>query len=159
MRRFNKEENHYPENWEHFNPESFQQISDKGLESLSKDDSIVENVVDPIEIELRNEMEKKRFVIAYLYKAPQITIELLKAIRDREGDNLSDDEINELIPLHGKKIMFSHGDTIFGGGLPYVNEGKIIEKYIWRDREILHIKSSGQIAPDIERVDIPYKQP
>ncbi len=105
MRRFNKEANSYPENWEHFNPrasradkfdefvkelrkihpyivpnsevpsfrshieklvesgeltweahkrimednenmsESFQQISDKGLESLSKDDSIVENAV------------------------------------------------------------------------------------------------------------------
>ena len=45
MRRFNKEENRYDENWEHFNPETFQQISDKGLESLSKDDSIVENAV------------------------------------------------------------------------------------------------------------------
>ena len=67
LRRFNKEENTYSEHWEHSHSgpveesftsrlekavkngdiprETFQQISDKGLESLSKDKSIIENAV------------------------------------------------------------------------------------------------------------------
>ncbi len=59
MRRFNKEENRYDENWEHFNPETFQQISDKGLESLSKDDSIVENAVS-IQDLIKNDEELRK---------------------------------------------------------------------------------------------------
>ena len=32
MRRFNNEEHHYPENWEHFNPQTFQQISENKID-------------------------------------------------------------------------------------------------------------------------------
>ncbi len=131
--------------------ESFQQISDKGLESLSRDKSIIKNAVD-----LQGEINKKRLTIAFLHGSAQLTSELLKAIRIHENRDLSDDEIKELVPVHGK-IVRLHG--IMYMGVSSYFPGDIIEKYIWRDKEILHIKDSGSMLPDIEHVDIPYDGP
>ena len=181
MRRFNKEENHYPENWEHFNPQtsvkerfdkfredarklhpyivpneeipSFHEhmekmvsngeISKEAFELLtSKDDSIVENAVEV------NELEKKRFVIAFLYSSAQITDELLKAIRTHEGKDLSEEEIKNLIPLYGQRIR---------------QISNPVERFVWRGKEILHVKDpdimNGECLPTIEHVDIPYEGP
>ncbi len=50
-----------------------------------------------------------------------------------------------------------HGNRISSMGADYNPPGSIIEKYIWKDKEILHIKDNGNLIPDIEHVDITYE--